>query len=156
MTTIRVSSTATVDARPQTVYAIIADYHEGHPRIIPEKHFSDLTVETGGIGAGTIIRFSVRLLGAVRTVRAEISEPSPGRVLVETDLETGARTSFTVEPANGGNRSIVTIETVWTTPGLRGRIERMLAPAALRRIYVEELKMLNEVASSAVRAGAFS
>ena len=156
MTTVRVSSTGTIDARPQTVYAIIADYHEGHPRIISEKYFSNLTVETGGIGAGTIIRFNVRLLGAVRTVRAEISEPSPGRVLVETDVETGARTSFTVEPANGGKRSIVTIETAWTTPGLRGRIERMLAPAALRRIYVQELRMLNEVASSAVRAGTSS
>jgi hypothetical protein len=32
------------------VYDTIADYHIGHPRILP-RHFSGLTVEEGGIGA---------------------------------------------------------------------------------------------------------
>jgi len=152
MTMIRATAAGTIDARPQTVYAILADYTEGHPRILPEKYFSNFVVESGGIGAGTVIRFDFRLFGSVRTVRAEVSEPSPGRVLLETDVATGAVTSFTITPVNGGNRAAVTIETAWSTPGLRGRIERLLAPAALHRVYVEELKKLNELAYNPVRS----
>jgi len=152
MATARATASATIDARPPTVYAIVADYTDGHPRILPEKYFSNFAVERGGIGAGTIIRFDVRLLGSTRAVRAEITEPKPGRVLVETDLETGATTSFTLQPANGGNRTIVTIETSWPSHGVRGVIERLVAPAVLRRVYVEELKKLNEVAHNPVRS----
>lgn len=153
MTGIRATASATIDARPQTVYAILADYNEGHPRILPNRYFSNFAVESGGIGAGTIIRFDMRLFGAPRTMRAEIAEPAPGRVLIETDLDTGAVTSFTVESAGGGNRSVVTIETTWTPTGVRGWLERVLAPAMLNRVYSEELKRLNHLAWSPVRAG---
>lgn len=152
MATVRATASASIDARPPTVYAIIADYTDGHPRILPGKYFANFAVERGGIGAGTIIRFDVRLFGTTRTVRAEVTEPTPGRVLIETDLETGATTSFTLQPANGGNRTIVTIESSWTSRGVRGLIERLAAPPALRRVYVEELKKLNEVAHNPVRS----
>jgi hypothetical protein len=49
-----VVASAHIAAAPAQVYAIIANYREGHPRILP-KEFSGLTVEQGGIGAGTII-----------------------------------------------------------------------------------------------------
>ena len=56
-------------------------------------------MEQGGIGAGTVIRFQMSALGQKRTLRAEITEPEPGRVLVETYLDSnGAVTTFTVDP----------------------------------------------------------
>lgn len=146
MPRIRAEKSAVVDAPPQVVYAVIANYHDTHPQIIPPKYFFDLVVERGGTGAGTLIRFKVRLFGSTRETRAEIAEPQPGRVLTETYPENGAVTSFTVDAADGGRRSKVTIATEWETPGLRGVIERLLAPPTLRKVYVEELALLESVA----------
>jgi len=144
--TIRMAATADIDAPADVVYAILADYRTGHPGILPRKYFIDYDVEKGGSGAGTRIRFSIRLLGKVRTVRAEITEPQPGRVLAEEDVDTGAMTTFTVDPVEGARRSRVTIETVWSTPGLSGLLESWFAPRLLRRIYVEELANLDRAA----------
>jgi len=52
-------------------------------------------VEEGGIGAGTVIRFQMRILGRLRTFHAAITEPEPGGVLVETDLDTTSRIETT-------------------------------------------------------------
>jgi hypothetical protein len=83
------------------VYAILADYRNGRPRILPERYFSNLEVERGRVGAGTVIRFQVRTLGITRSFRGEVTEPKPGRVLVESYPQTGEVTSFTVEPVVG-------------------------------------------------------
>src|ERR1700728_1331783 len=81
-----VSASAVVPARRERVYSLIANYNDGHPRILP-KQFSNLTVEQGGVGAGTVIRFQMSVLGKKETLRAAITEPEPGRVLVETYLD---------------------------------------------------------------------
>ena len=95
-----VSASATIPARRERVYSLIADYNDGHPRILP-KQFMSLVVEQGGVGAGTIIRFQMRVFGKKQTFRAAITEPERGRVLVETDLDTnGAVTTFTVNPSS--------------------------------------------------------
>jgi hypothetical protein len=155
MPTIRASATALVDAPPPAVYAVLADYREGHPSILPPASFSDLVVEQGGTGEGTVIRFTVRVGGTARRVRAAVTEPQPGRVLHETDLDTGSVTCFLVEPAAGG-RSRVTFETTWSTPGIRGWIERLMAPRLLERVYSEELRNLEAVARSTHAATAGS
>ena len=110
--------------------------------MLPAKYFPRLDVERGGTGAGTLIRFQIRAFGVTREIRAEVSEPVPGQVLIETDLATGARTKFTVMPEDGGQVSRVSIETEWDATGFRGWIERMTAPRLLQRIYAEELAML--------------
>ena len=138
-----ISATAIVQAEPSRVYAVIADYHNGHPRILP-KEFSGMVVERGGIGRGTVIRFQMRVFGRKRTFRAAISEPKPGRVLVETDLDSnGAVTTFVVDPdsASGGSRVTITTELA-VRKGLTGKIERFLSTRLLRPIYVRELKQL--------------
>ena len=149
MAQIRVAASADVDAPPQKVYAILADYQNEHPQILPDRHFSDFTVERGGKGAGTLIRFQMHVLGQSRTIRAEVSEPEPGRVLAETDLDTGAVTRFTVEPTDGGQAASVTIVTEWNRSGIMGFVERLTAPPLLRRIYDEELRNLAKRARSA-------
>jgi|SRR6185436_15910734 len=148
MGVIRVSKSAVIPAPAPLVYSLIADYREGHPRILPRRYFGRLEVEQGGFGAGTIIRYEIKLFGTERKVRAEITEPRPGMELVETDFATGARTTFTVVPGTRAGESEVTIQTEWEAQGLRGWIEEWMAPPLLRRIYVEELAQLGAVAAA--------
>jgi hypothetical protein len=142
MSEARAASSAVIHASARVVYELLADYRDGHPRILPRQYFPRLEVERGGVGAGTIIRFQVRILGSMREVRAEITEPTPGQVLVETDLVTGARTTFAVTPQDGGAACRVEISTEWDAKGIRGWIERLAAPRLLQRIYVAELAQL--------------
>jgi hypothetical protein len=146
MATFEFSETAVVPASPQITYSIIADYVNGHPRIVPEKVFSNMQVESGGYGAGTRIRFDMRVLGRTHTLRAAIIEPEPGRVLVETDLDTGTVTTFTVEPDSSGKAARVTIHTKMAVPGFAGWVQRWLVPRLLRPIYQEELRNLAALA----------
>ena len=135
----QVAASAIINVSARQVYTIIADYHNGHPHILPSQYFSDLRVEQGGIGAGTIIGFQMRVLGRTQAFRAAITEPEPGRVLVETNLPSGAVTTFTVDSRSGGRRAQVTIATELAAPNwLEGLFTKML----LQRIYVQELKLL--------------
>lgn len=127
------------------MYAILADYHTGHPAILPPDVFRDLRVEEGGRGAGTRISFEMRSFGTWRRHHGVVSEPEPGRRLVETYPGVGIDTTFTVEPAEGGAASRVTIATTYARAGLRGRIERLLAPPFLRKVYAAELEQLAAV-----------
>lgn len=145
MSEIRVAQSAVLDLPARTAYGIIADYREGHPRILPPNVFVGFAVESGGRGTGTLIRFRMKAGGRTRTIRASIAEPEPGRVLTETDLDTGAVTTFTVDASPDGASCHVTIGTVWTGRGLAGLVERLLAPRGLRRIYAEALVRLNRI-----------
>jgi hypothetical protein len=149
----RVTSSAIISAGAKKVYAIIADYREGHPHIIPRKYFTSLEVERGGVGEGTVIRVGMRALGKSHEFRAVITEPEPGRVLVESVLDEGGTvTTFTVEPE--GEQSRVTISTeLSAAAGLRGWAERRMAGALLRRVYARELELLESFAREGSRAG---
>src|SRR5918993_898798 len=57
--TFTVSAMRRVPAPPAEVYAILADYTEGHPHILPSSYFRNIEVEEGGVGAGTRIRFDM-------------------------------------------------------------------------------------------------
>src|SRR4051812_13063877 len=125
MNTYVISVTARLQAPPSRVYETIANYQTGHPRIVP-KQFRHLTVEQGGIGAGTAIRFEVRVLGRTTLFRAEITEPEPGRVLVERNvLGNDAVNTFTVDAGAHANESVVTIRTEMSDRGgIAGAIEK--------------------------------
>jgi len=144
MPRIRSTASAEIDGPPEAPYAIPADYRHSHPRLLPQRYFSGLEVERGGIGAGTLIRFQMRTLGVTSTFRMEVTEPEPGRTLVETELGSGAATTFTVATVDGG-RAVITITTEWAAPGVAGLVQRLLAPPMLRRIYQEELRNLARV-----------
>ena len=138
-----ITATALVPAEPRRVYAVIADYQNGHRYILP-KEFSELVVEKGGIGRGTIIRFQMSVLGRKQTFRAAISEPEPGRVLVETDLDAnGAVTTFIVDRDSPSGHARVTITTeLAVRTGIVGKMERFLSTRLLRPMYVRELGLL--------------
>lgn len=143
-----ISASATIPARRERVYSLIANYNDGHPRILP-RQFSGLIVEQGGVGTGTIIRFQMSVFGKKQTFRAAITEPEPGRVLVETSLDAnGAVTTFTVNPGGAPADSHVTISTALPVrSGFLGKIERTLTTLMLRPMYVKELENLARVAT---------
>ncbi len=143
-----ISASAIIPARRERVYSLIANYHDGHPRLLP-RQFSNLTVEQGGVGAGTIIRFQMSVLGNKQHFRAAVTEPEPGRVLVETYLDgNGAVTTFTVDPGTEPADSRVTISTELPgRSGILGRIERAFSTLLLRPIYIKELQNLARVAT---------
>src|SRR5262245_17512870 len=143
----RIAAEAVIDATPELAYAIIADYRDGHPHILPRPPFVSLEVEEGGVGAGTVIRFSMRMLGKTRTMRAAITEPEPGRVLVESDLDGDIVSTFTVEPVEDGRKARVTIATEMNV--LRwplGWLQRRLVTRLLHPVYVREIAQLEAVA----------
>lgn len=71
-----------------------------------------------------------------------VGEPEPGRVLIESDPSRRMLTTFTVRRAMGGGTR-VRIETRWFTDGVRGVVERLVAPRMLARLYAEELSLLD-------------
>lgn len=139
------SATKIMDASVEEVYRIIADYRNRHPQILPQKYFLSLEVEEGGIGEGTIVNFTMRLLGQIRSFRALISEPNPGHILQETDLASGVVTRFVVSPADSMRVAEVTIST--ELKGL-GRVEGFLAKTMLQKVYREELNLLARLAEN--------
>jgi len=144
MARIAVSAERTVDAPADTVYRYVADMREHHPRYLPPA-FSDFRVESGGVGAGTITRFTVRAGGRTREYRMRVAEPEPGRVLTESDTGSSMVTTTTVSPQGGA--SLVRISTTWDgAGGIGGLFERMFAPRVMRAIYADELDRLDAYA----------
>jgi hypothetical protein len=89
----------------------------------------------------------------LKTFRASVEEPEPDRVLVETDLASGARTTFTVLPVADGTRTRVTISTeLERRGGAAGLIDRSLTRYLLRRIYRRQLRQLDDLARKRLRA----
>jgi hypothetical protein len=139
MAQIHAHATNVIEAPPEIVYAVLANYNESHPAILPKHVFSDLVVEQGGIGDGTVVRVTMAAMGTKHELHVTVSEPEPGRIMVESDPETGLTTTFTVEPVEGGKCSQVTIAADATpSPGLKGWIERMVTP----RLIWDELHLL--------------
>lgn len=155
MRQINVKEATVLNAKPEDVYATIADYHNGHPQIVPKETFYDMRVEQGGYGAGTIIRFKMKALGVERELYQSVSEPEPGRVLVEQDIDSPQNiiTSFTVTPVEQGQKSRVEIATTMnTSPGLTGFVERIVVPLFNPPVYRKELKQLEAVAQKRATA----
>jgi len=148
MRTQQVSTSAVINAPAKQVYAILADYHDGHPRILPRQYFPFLEVERGGVGAGTVLRFQMRAPGMTRTFHADVTEPEPGRVLVEsnrseTDPASKSVTTFTVDPVKGEQQTQVTISTVLSVSSW---LEGLFTTMFLRWVYAQELRQIAALA----------
>jgi hypothetical protein len=143
MKTPAATATRVIHASAERVYRIIADYRDTHPLILPKGYFLSLQVEEGGYGAGTIVNFTMRILGRTQSFRSLITEPDPGRLLVETDIRSQTATSFQVMPSGAASMARVTIS---TEIGGRNRIEAAFAKPMLQRIYRQELELLARLA----------
>ena len=148
----QVTASALINAPAEQVYNILADYQNGHPYILPKPSFSSLKVEQGGVGAGTIIHVEMNIMGQKQAFRAAITEPEPGRVLVETDLAGRVVTTFTVAPLEAGQQAQATITTdITSRPGFLGLLERFFTGMILPRIYSQELALLAALAEERSR-----
>jgi hypothetical protein len=144
MAVVVASAEGTVSAPADQVYGYLADMREHHPRFLPPQ-YSDFQVESGGVGAGTITRFTVTAGGRSRAYRMTVAEPEPGRVLTESDTGSSLVTRTTVTPQ--GDASRVEISTSWQgAGGIGGFFERIFAPRAMRSIYEDEIRRLDAYA----------
>lgn len=145
METVRVRVAGIVDAPPQKVYDLLRDYERHHPRILPKPWFERLEVEEGGVGAGTRVAVTMRVLATTTVLVLDVTEPEPGRVLREASEDGSVVTTFTLTPQDAGARTEVAIETEWAgKAGFLGFSERLLNPYLARRMYREELRLLAE------------
>jgi hypothetical protein len=142
---ITVEYSGAVGAPAELTYGLIAD-DAHHQQFLPEA-FSNFKVLSGGVGAGTVHSFDITAGGRVRSYVMDVSEPEPGRVLVEKDRGSSLVTTFTVTPDGAGCR--VRITTTWQgAGGVGGFFERTFAPKVLRKLYADELSRLDAYARS--------
>ena len=136
MGTINVAKERVIPVSPATAYGYLADMHE-HERFLPPA-FSNFAVEQGGVGAGSVVAFTVTAGGRSRDYQMTITEPSPG-TLVETDANSTLVTTFTVTASGAG--AMVKIATTWQgAGGIGGFFERRFAPKVMEKLYADELE----------------
>jgi len=152
MTSIHVSAERSVGAPADQVFSYLADVR-GHRHHFLPSAYSDLVVESGGEGAGTVFRYTMTAGGRTRAFHMEVEVPEPGRVLTETDTASSLVTTWTVTPQQGMadapqvTSCTVAITTTWEgSGGIGGFFERRFAPRALRGIYAEQLERLDTYA----------
>jgi hypothetical protein len=135
-----------MDVPAQVAYHCLADYREHHrPEGFLPPAFSAFEVHRGGVGAGTDASWTVDLGGGrKRRMSATITEPDPGRRLVETG--DGVVTTFTVTPSGSG--CVVRFDTVFDEPGLSGVLLRLFIGRMLGPLYADELERLEAYADA--------
>lgn len=132
-----------IAAPADVVYHCLADYREHHrPGGFLPPAFADLEIHAGGVGAGTRASWSTTVGGQTRRMTAVITEPEPGRVLLETG--TGVTTTFSVTPSGSG--CDVRIDSLFDEPGVGGLLLRLFIGRTLGPIYAEELARLDALA----------
>ena len=152
-----VRASAELPVEPAWAFTILADYQDpdgGHAAILPSPPFTGLTVEQGGRGDGTVARAHVKLLGLKSGFGFVVTEPEPGRVLVETN-DNGGITTFTVDPIpDRPDACRVTIETR-LPPGRSpfAALNRLFLTRLLRRTLPRELAQLACVATQHAAPG---
>jgi hypothetical protein len=128
-----VSAERVINAPADVVYRCLADYTRHHrPGGFLPPAFSNQEILGGGFGDGTVIRLKVSLAGRTNTMTARISEPEPGRVLVEDSQS--VQTTFTVRPE--ADRCRVRFDTVLQAGGLQGRRGSRVAPELAASVRV--------------------
>ncbi len=143
MNKLHIEVSEVIDAPVESVYAIIADYRDAHPAILPRPYFQDLTIVQGGRGAGTELRLTMRVWGQTFHYHQMVSEPEPGRIIEERDLDTDQMTRFYFEPVDAGQHTRVTIASDFpVAPGVAGIMQRMTQPSITRQLYRKQLANL--------------
>jgi uncharacterized protein YndB with AHSA1/START domain len=142
---INVSAERTIPAPPERVHAVLADYREGRPRILPDNYL-DYRVLEGGQGGGTVISYRLRAARRERPYTMEVAEPTPGTTLVERDRDSSLVTTWLLSPTASGTGTDLKLSTVWEGgSGVGGFFERTFAPKGLRAIYDDMLDRLTRV-----------
>jgi Polyketide cyclase / dehydrase and lipid transport len=142
MSLVRIERHRTIGAPSADVYEVLADYSVHHPNVMPPAHFSDLEVESGGVGEGTVFHITVKAGGKRQRLHMRVSEPEPGKVLCETNLDTGVVTQFTVS-GNGSAASVLRMSSEWRPRRLLGWFDRLFTAPLTRRLFTEQLDQVD-------------
>lgn len=143
MTPFQARASRTLDASPERVMAILRDYRTEHPAILPRPPFTALDVVEGGIGAGTVLELGMKTLGKEQRLRGVVTEPEPGRLLVESyEGPNGLVTSFTVDATNRGTNLVIDTRGRVLSKGLLGRLERWMTERMLQSVYRREIDLI--------------
>ena len=143
MNKIHVEYSAIIEAEPALIYAIFVDFEEAHIAILPKPYFEKIVLKEGGLGAGTIYDLHMNIFGAKSQAEMHVSEPNPGRTLLEESQDGRVKTTIEVIPINGSTASHVTIQSDFAqSPGLGGFMEKIFIPFIIRHIYKKELQNL--------------
>lgn len=142
---IRTVYSEVINARPEAVYAVFSDYRVAHQAVLPKPYFTEMLVTRGGQGAGTETLLKMTIFGQNFTYHQVVTEPEPGRVLMETDHEQNVVTTFTFDPVGDGSQTHLTIVTEMPSkPGVSGWIESMITPRVMGNIYKKEVGLLKD------------
>jgi uncharacterized protein YndB with AHSA1/START domain len=146
MAALTAAAERTIAAPADELFTYVADFRTHHPRILPPA-FQDFTVESGGVGLGTVTSSRFTLGGTTETVRTRVTRVEPDRLIEEVVETRPMTTTFRFLP--GGDLTTVRIETTWTPRrGISGVVERLFAPRLLASVYAEELRRLDDYATS--------
>jgi uncharacterized protein YndB with AHSA1/START domain len=144
---IKVDLERTIPAPPERVHAILADYRQWRPRLLP-ANYRDYRVEEGGSGAGTVVSYRLRAARRTRGYTVEVAEPTPGASLIERDRDSSLVTTWLLAPTASGTATDLRLSTAWEGGGgIGGFFERTFAPRGLRRIHGELLDRLRRAAT---------
>lgn len=142
MAQVHAQSERVIAARPEEVYATLIDYQHKRPAILT-PNFLDYTVESGGNGEGTVIRYRLQAAGRERPYHIQVSEPVKGKVITEKDTNSSLLTTWTLTPVQNGQQTKVQIASEWEgAGGIGGFFEKTFAPKGLQRIYDQMLAQL--------------
>lgn len=143
--TVTASAERAIAAPPDTVLALLRDYRDVRPRLLPDA-YADYRVEAGGEGAGTIVAYTLHAARRVRAYRLAVTEPETGPALREDDETSSFAQTWTLEPAGDGTR--VRLACSWTgASGIGGFFERTFAPKGVARLSEEILDRLEREAA---------
>jgi hypothetical protein len=96
----------TVDAPMELVWRLLRDYRGPRARMLGEP-FAEYELHDGGVGAGTMIGYRLRVGRNERSYVLAVEEPTPGRQLRERD-------HHELAGGNMGRRAAVgTLPTAW-------------------------------------------
>jgi uncharacterized protein YndB with AHSA1/START domain len=123
----------TVDAPMERVWALLREYRVARPRLLTE-HFSDSGVRERGDGAGTVIAYRLRVGRHERDHVVCVQEPVPGRVLRERARGSALVSAWTLTPGRERERTVVRLAVGPRDPQISGRLARVRARRALRRL----------------------
>src|SRR5258708_16680352 len=110
MNRVYAQSERVITAKPEEVYATLIDYQNKRPSILT-PNFVDYSVEKGGMGEGTMIRYRLQAAGRERPYRMRVAEPVKGQVLTESDTNSSRVTTWTPPPLKPGHRPTLPLAT---------------------------------------------
>lgn len=141
MSRVRATTRRRLPGTAEQAYAALADYRVARPALLPAE-FSRYEVLAGGTGADTTVGWTLQATRTrTRACLFTVTEPYPGRRLVETDTNSSMMVAWTVHSTEGGCEVVVVAS--WRgAGGVGGIFERIFAPKGLNRIHDRVLAAL--------------